>query len=106
MSKSNRFSWFIVAIALIAGVVLGGTVARPALGVAQTKELPAGGTPRYTVVFTEGTNLCVTDNQVKKVYFYTIDQGKEPGSDLKLRAFVDLNQVGKDVIKPTLLKNK
>jgi hypothetical protein len=60
------------------------------------------GTPgRYTVVETEAHNLIVTDNRTNTVYFYTIDNDKEVGSELKLRGSIDLNQVGKPVITPT-----
>jgi hypothetical protein len=100
----TRLRWLLLAAVLIAGVGLGATLARPVLGNAQQKEQPAAGSPRYTVVFTEGTNLCVADNQANKLYFYTIEHGKEPGADLHLRASLDLTQVGKDVIKPTLKK--
>jgi hypothetical protein len=99
----SRLRWLLVAAVLVAGVGLGATLTRPVLGNAEQKVQPAG-SPRYTVVFTEGTNLCVTDNQANKLYFYTVEQGKEPGADLKLRGSVDLTQVGKDVIKPTLTK--
>jgi hypothetical protein len=57
--------------------------------------------PRYSVVETEAHNLIVTDNSSNTLYFYTIDRDKEVGSDLKLRGTIDLNQVGKPVIKPT-----
>ena len=50
-----------------------------------------GGGPRYTVVDTDITNL---------IHFYTVDPGKEPGSDLKLRGSLNLNEVGKPVLKP------
>src|SRR5438045_3093594 len=106
MSTLRGVSGLVAAAALAAGIVLGITLARPGLGLAQEKKEAAGESPRYTVVFTEGTNLCVTDNRANRVYFYTIDQGKEPGADLRLRAYVDLSQVGKEVIKPTLLKKK
>jgi hypothetical protein len=106
MSTSIGLRWLAAAAALTVGVVLGAALTRPVLGHAQEKDRPAGGAPRYTVVFTEGTNLCVTDNQSSKLYFYTIDTGKEPGADLKLRASVDLTQVGKEVIKPTLVGKK
>jgi hypothetical protein len=56
--------------------------------------------PHYTVLETEGTNLVVTDNTTNTLYFYTVDKGKPPGSELKLRAKVDLSQVGKPSIKP------
>jgi hypothetical protein len=62
----------------------------------------AGGTggPHYTVVETEGHNLLVTDNATSTLYFYTVDKGKDPGSELKLRARVDLRQVGQPTITP------
>jgi hypothetical protein len=106
MSTPNSIRWLVAAAALAAGVVLGASLARPAVAVAQAKEQPVSAGPRYTVVFTEGTNLCVTDNQTNKVYFYTIDHGQEAGAELKLRASVDLAGVGKEVIKPVLLKKK
>ncbi len=56
--------------------------------------------PHYTVVETEGHNLVVTDNASNTLYFYTVDKGQPPGSDLKLRASVDLNDVGKPTLKP------
>jgi hypothetical protein len=65
------------------------------------RELPAtGGSPHYTVVETEGHNLIVTDNRKDTLYFYTIDKDAKIGSELKLRGQVDLEQVGKKVIKP------
>ena len=60
----------------------------------------ATGGPRYTVIDTEGHNLIVTDNQTNTLFFYTIDKDKEVGSELKLRATLDLNQVGKPSLKP------
>ena len=60
--------------------------------------------PHYTVVATEGHNLIVTDNHANELYFYTIDQDKEIGSEMKLRGHVDLTQVGKPVIKPVTHK--
>jgi hypothetical protein len=54
----------------------------------------------YSVIDTQGHNLIVTDNQTNTLYFYTIDKDAKIGSDLKLRASVDLTQVGKPVIKP------
>jgi hypothetical protein len=60
--------------------------------------------PRYSVIDTEGHNLIVTDNQKNTLYFYTIDKDKPIGSDLKLRGSLDLNQVGKPVIRPKVGK--
>jgi hypothetical protein len=62
------------------------------------------GPAHYTVVETQGTNLLVTDNKTNTLYYYTIDKDKEIGSDLKLRASVDLTQVGKPVITITKAK--
>jgi uncharacterized protein (TIGR03000 family) len=56
--------------------------------------------PRYTVGMTEGDNLVVTDNNKNTTYFYTTDEGKPAGSDLKLRGKIDLGQVGKLTVKP------
>jgi hypothetical protein len=53
----------------------------------------------YTVVITEAHNLLVTDNATNKLYFYTIDKDQPIGSPLKLRASVDLTQVGEEQIK-------
>ena len=55
----------------------------------------------YTVVMTEGHNLLVTDNATNKLYFYTTDKDKPIGSPLKLRASVDLANVGQEEIKIT-----
>jgi hypothetical protein len=49
-------------------------------------------------------HLIVTDNQDAKVYFYAIDKDGKPGDDLKLKGSADLKDVGKPVIKPTLMK--
>jgi hypothetical protein len=60
---------------------------------------PAAG-PKYTVVDTEATNLLVVDNSTNMLHFYTVDEGKEVGSDLHLRGSLDLNDVGKPTLKP------
>jgi hypothetical protein len=94
----NRFS-----VALVAVVVAGGLFALSRLQPARAARddaAPLTG-PRYSVVETEAHNLIVTDNKNNTVYFYTIDKDKEVGSDLKLRGTIDLNHVGKTVIKPT-----
>jgi hypothetical protein len=61
----------------------------------------AAGPAHYTVVITEGHNLLVTDNAANKIYFYTKDYDKPMGSPLKLRADLDLTQVGKPEITIT-----
>jgi hypothetical protein len=84
----------LVAIALIVIVRLQPVQAERAEAAA------AGSGPHYTVVETEGHNLVVTDNETNTLFFYTVDKGKAPGSELKLRAKVDLTKVGKPTIMP------
>jgi hypothetical protein len=104
MTMPSRGQWLALGLAALAGVL--GTLffLRPAYIHADPPPPPSGA--HYTVVFTEGHNLCVTDNRNSKLYFYTVDPEKGPGADLKLRGTVDLTQVGKPVIKPTLTKKK
>jgi hypothetical protein len=56
---------------------------------------------RYTVIETHGHNLLVTDNQENKLLFYATDKDAPIGSPLKLRASMDLTQIGKPEIKIT-----
>jgi hypothetical protein len=93
-----RCGGIVLALALLGGglVMLNRSSADQ---VAVAKERATSG-PHYTVLETEGHNLVVTDNDTSTLYFYTVDKGKAPGSELKLRAKVDLNMVGKDSIKP------
>ena len=98
MTKTlTRASWFMAVAVFIAGVVL--LVSRPVPASSTVDEAKAG-SPHYTVVETEGHNLVVTDNASNTLYFYTVDKGKPPGSEMKLRGKVDLNQVGKPTITP------
>jgi hypothetical protein len=60
---------------------------------------------KFTVVDTEGSNLVVVDNSTNTLYFYTEDPGKEVGEELHLRGIIDLNEVGKPVIKPKKATN-
>jgi hypothetical protein len=84
----------LVAIALIVMVRLQSAQAE------RTEAAAAGSGPHYTVVETEGHNLVVTDNETNTLFFYTVDKGKSPGSELKLRGKVDLTKVGKPSIMP------
>ena len=99
-SWKNRVPLAVVAILLL--VVLAVLLLRSQPVLAQKEG--GGGSPRYTVLDTEGHNLIVTDNQNNTLYFYTIDKDKEVGTELKLRASIDLTQVGKPVIKPSAAK--
>ncbi len=86
------------------GLGLGAYWSQPAVSNAQRQPNPQAAFTRYRVVSTEGTNLIVTDYKTQKVYYYAIDKDAEPGADLKLRGAVNLNDVGKKVIKPKLYK--
>jgi hypothetical protein len=90
------------AVALIVfGVGFGLYAFRPAASTAQPAVGAGGaGGPKYTVVDTEGTNLLVTDNSTNTMYYYTVDPDKTVGDELKLRGSIDLNEVGKPVMKP------
>jgi hypothetical protein len=61
--------------------------------------MPGGA--RYTVVETQGFNLLVTDNGANQLYYYATDKDVPVGSPLKLRASLDLTQVGKPEIRIT-----
>jgi hypothetical protein len=60
----------------------------------------AGG-PRYTVIETQGFNLLVTDNGANQLYYYATDKDVPVGAPLKLRASLDLTQVGKPEVRIT-----
>jgi hypothetical protein len=97
VSWKNRLPLALVAALVVVGLV---ATARWQPALAEREAAPASG-PRYSVVETEAHNLIVTDNKTNTLYFYTIGKDKEVGSELKLRGTLDLNQVGKPVIKPT-----
>jgi hypothetical protein len=69
-------------------------------GSAQAQRGAADGSgPRYTVIETQGFNLMVTDNTTNKLYYYAADKDVPVGSPMKLRAPLDLAQVGREEIK-------
>ncbi len=104
MTSSWKIRGFaLIALAIVAGVVLGLNLAQRDAAAQPPKD---SAHPRYAVVHTEGTNIIVTDNKTNTVYYYTTDQGAEPGSELKLRGSLDLSQVGEPVIKPKLFKKE
>jgi hypothetical protein len=100
-SWKYRIPMAIVAVLLVVALAV---LLRSPPVLAQKEAAVSG--PRYSVLDTEGHNLIVTDNQSNTVYFYTIDKDKEIGSDLKLRATLDLTQVGKPVITPKKAESK
>jgi hypothetical protein len=103
--ESSMRNWKVgvglLAVALVAGLLTFYSN-RTAAGSAVLAADVAG--PRYTVVATDGTHLIVTDNQEAKVFFYAIEKDGKPGDELKLRGTADLKDIGKPVIKPTLVK--
>jgi hypothetical protein len=54
--------------------------------------------PRYSVTGATLGYLYVTDNQTNTLYFYSFEKDVRIG-ELKLRATIDLKQVGKPMIK-------
>jgi hypothetical protein len=95
----NRLRLAIGAVLAVTVVVLAVST-RAAVG--RTEEgSGSAASPRYSVVITEAHNLLVTDNGANKLFFYTIDKDKPIGSPLKLRASINLSDVGKDEIRIT-----
>ena len=79
-------------------------VALTVLALSQPAQAQRGSAPfghRYTVIETQGFNLLVTDNAANKLYYYATDKDVPPCSPLKLRASLELSQVGKEEIKIT-----
>ena len=85
-----------VALMVVALIVL----ARSQPAQAQRADA-AGPGPHYTVIETQGFNLLVTDNAANKLYYYATDKDAPVGSPMKLRASLDLTQIGKEEIKLT-----
>ena len=94
----TRLPLALTAVLAVAVIALAFTT-RPAQG--RTEEGGSAASPHYTVVMTEAHNLLVTDDRANKLFFYTIDKDKPIGSPLKLRASINLTDVGKDEIKIT-----
>ncbi len=97
---AKKSAWFVLGVLLV-GIAVGLVLHQASSGIALAQRGGGGGSasPHYTVVDTEGHNLIVTDNQKNTLYFYTIDKDQPIGSPLKLRASVDLSQVGEEQIK-------
>ena len=99
-NSGNRMALILAAALVVVGV-------QAVVNSQPAQKLREGGSSaaaHYTVVATEGHNLIVTDNHSNELFFYTIDQNAEVGSELKLRGRVDLSQVGKPEIKPVTHK--
>jgi hypothetical protein len=93
----NRMPMVVGAALLAAALII---VARSETASAQ-RPGPGGFGGRYTVVETQGFNLLVTDNAANKLYYYATDKDAPVGSAMKLRASLDLSQIGKEEIKIT-----
>ena len=95
-----------LAVAVLVGIAVGYLLAPPGMPRAIGQAPPAGpagfaaGGPKYTVVETDILTALVVDNSTNTVYFYTVEKDAAPGSDLHLRGSLDLNEVGRPVIKP------
>ena len=101
----NRIGKLSVLVVLCVGVAVGtffgtGMLSQPAA--AQGGD----GKGSCTVVSTDGVHLIVTDNKSQTLYFYSIEKDAEIGSELKMRGKLDLSQVGKDVLTPTIMFKK
>jgi hypothetical protein len=94
-----RYGGMVLVVVLVIGALVFLNRAQPTVGGAEPPDR-AGSGPHYTVVETEGHNLIITDNATNTLYFYTVNKGEPPGSDLHLRASLDLSQIGNSVIKP------
>jgi hypothetical protein len=97
MRMKHRLAVLLAAGALLVLAFVGSMYWQSAHAEGQTKAAPG----RYTVIETHGHNLLVTDNQENKLYFYATDRDAAVGSPLKLRASLDLTQVGKEELKIT-----
>jgi hypothetical protein len=97
-TSSNRV--LVACVVVLTAAVIALALGHPVFGRAEDEAKSTGGT-RYTVIETQGFNLLVTDNQANKLYYYATDKDVPVGSPLKLRASLDLAQVGKEEIKIT-----
>lgn len=93
----NRLPMILGTTLLIAALIV--FARSPSTGAERGEGTGAG--PRYTVIETQGFNLLVTDNANHKLYYYATDKDVPVGSPMKLRASLDLTQIGKEEIKIT-----
>ncbi len=98
----KQSSWVWAVALIVFGVGFGVYAFKPTTSTAQAPG--AAASPKYTVIETDGTNLLVADNSTNTVYYYTVDPDKAPGDELKLRGSIDMNEVGKPVMKPRVHK--
>lgn len=91
-------SMFVLALAIIAATMFVSNTEPRVHGNAPGAAGGMAGAPHYTVIETQGFNLLVTDNSANKLYYYATDKDAPVGSPLKLRASLDLKQVGEKEI--------
>ena len=96
MRTWNPKKW--LALAAAVGGLAGVAPAARADVAQQAAQQPPG--QRYSVTWTEGTNLIVTDNRTNTLFYYTVDKDQPAGSPLKLRGSLDLSQIGQQTITP------
>jgi hypothetical protein len=96
MTRKTLGSSMVLVALLIALAVFG---LRPRTEAQQPAAQAAAGV-KYSVVDTDGSNLIVLDHGTNTLYFYTEEPGKEVGEELHLRGSIDLNDVGKPVLRP------
>ena len=95
--KAKWLGGVVLALLILA---LGAMLASRGVSVqGQAPRMPGG--PRYTVIETQGVDLLVTDNGANQLYYYATDKDVPVGAPLKLRASLDLTQVGKPEIRLT-----
>ena len=96
----RNWKLYLVLVAGIgAGAYLVGSSSPKAIG--QAAPAPTG---RFTVVETDVLNIIVVDNQTNNLFYYAVEKDGKPGDDLHLRGTLDLNEVGKPVLKPKKVK--
>lgn len=93
--KSNwKLGLGLFAAVLVVGLAL---TMNPGQSVAQKDAASPG---KVTVVSSDGAHIIAVDNTANKLYYYSIDKDGKIGDELKLRATVDLLDVGKPSLKP------
>jgi hypothetical protein len=93
-----------LALAVVAGLAYSIGVGQPPKGQPKFEGQPGVDFPEIRVVESDGAHLIVTDQRTALLHFYAIDPDGKIGSPLKLRATIDLKEVGKPSITPMMPK--
>jgi len=94
----------LAALAIVAGLAYSIGVGQAPKEQAKFEGRPGVDFPEIRVVESDGAHLIVTDQRTAMLHFYAIDPDGKIGSPLKLRATMDLKEVGKPTITPMLPK--